>query len=123
MTTATFSRDGGPVKATVASGFAQEGSYTRLLWEANANTVVLNQSGNFINADDDTYALPTPNASNDGRIAEALVTIVLAPPLLQYDVSLTLTQDGKELGVQRHTGSGNAFDTVTSDLYVQLVGA
>ena len=117
--TAVFDKDKGPIVAEVTSGFAQPGSYTLLLWEANQNKVIMEEKGNFINPDDDFYNLPTPNEVNDGRIVECISTIAITPPLNEYLVTLKISQDGVVLGLDSATGTSNS-PTVTVDLYVLL---
>lgn len=120
MQVVRFEPAGGRIKASVSSGFAQPGSYTLLLWSSGTNDIVQEEHGNFMNDDDDSYPLPTPVAGNDGRIVEALVTVVLTPPLRQYAVTLTVEQDGVVLGREKREGRGKDFETITSDLYVRL---
>lgn len=120
MQTIQFARDGGPVVAEVTCGQAQEGSYNLLLWEADKNVIVKEYPGNFLNPDDDSYELPTPNQSNDGRILECLTTVVVTPPIKKYAVSLTFSQDGKKLGVVKASGETDQ-PSETVDLFAQLV--
>ena len=87
MQTIQFAKEGGPVVADVTCGQAQEGSYNLLLWEADRNLIVKQYPGNFMNPDDDSYDLPTPNQANDGRILECLTTVVVTPPIKKYAVS------------------------------------
>ncbi|HEX8321562.1 hypothetical protein [Longimicrobium sp.] len=121
MKTATFNPNGGPIIAEVTPGSAAVGSYTILLWEANANLVVMRRDGNFINTADDAYTLPEPNEHNDGRIVECIATVVITPPVDTYNVDLVIRQDGNEIGGDSASGS-DASGTVTVDLFVQLNG-
>lgn len=128
METVSFNLNGGPLKAEVASDFAQPGSYTLLLWEAEQNLLVgwppdgeQKPSGNFINTDDDRYDLPGPVDENDGRLLECLATIVVTPPLNDYAVSVKILQDGHVLGGDTKSGTGADFETVVADLFVLLV--
>lgn len=120
MKNVSFDPGGGPVIAAVTSGFAQPGSYSLRLWEADANLVVMKKKGNFINTDDDAYPLPTPNQLNHRRIVEAIVTVVITPPVTNYQVDLVISQDGRVLGGES-ASDDNASGSVTSDLFVQLV--
>jgi hypothetical protein len=111
----------------VLSDNAHPGSYTLLLWEADRNALVgwpphgePKPSGNFINADDDRYALPPDAAANAGRIVECIATVVVTPPLNDYAVSLRLFQDGGLLGEETHRGTGSDFQVVLADLFVKL---
>ncbi len=122
MQTIKFAKDGGPVVAEVKCGEAQEGSYTLLLWEAEQNVIVEEFSGNFMNPDDDTYQLPTPNETNDRRILECQTTVVITPPIKKYAVSLTLSQDGNQLGVVSEKGESDQ-PSRTVDLFVRLAVA
>jgi hypothetical protein len=114
-----FDKDGGPVVAEVNSGYAQPGSYTLLLWEANQNKVIMEEKGNFINSDDDFYSLPTPNEANDSRIVECISTVSITPPIKQYNIALRISQDDGELGSENTEGSTDS-PTVTVDLFIQL---
>ena len=122
MLTIQFAKEGGPVVAEVTCGQAQEGSYNLLLWEADRNLIVKQYPGNFINPDDDSYDLPTPNQANDGRILECLTTVVVTPPIKKYAVSLTLSQDGRRLGVVKAAGETDQPSQIV-DLFAQLVVA
>ncbi len=122
MQTIQFAKEGGPVVAEVTCGQAQEGSYNLLLWEADRNLIVKQYPGNFINPDDDSYDLPTPNQANDGRILECLTTVVVTPPIKKYAVSLTLSQDGRRLGVVKAAGETDQPSQIV-DLFAQLVVA
>lgn len=123
METITFNTEGGPLVAEVSSGFAQPGFYVLQLWNAGVNQVVMREQGNFINDDDDAYTLPTPNELNDGRVIQAVVTLTILPLAdsgdPQYNVTLTLSQDGAELGkvsvsntTTQHTVLVNVFATL-----------
>ncbi|MEO8448435.1 MAG: hypothetical protein ABI647_01520 [Gemmatimonadota bacterium] len=116
--TARFDPAGGPLSAQVSSGFAQPGSYTLFLWELNENTIVMEKAGNFLNSDDDEYQLPGTNAQQDGRYAQALVTVAITPPELHYAVALSVIQDGKTLATDLKSGTGTAGDVITRTLWV-----
>lgn len=115
-----FKRTGGPVIAEITCGYAQPGSYTLLLWEANENKIVMEKRGNFINPDDDAYALPTPNSENDGRIIECIATVVIIPGIKKYNVELKLYQGGRELKPQIADSNESNSPSVTVDLFARL---
>lgn len=117
--TATFNPAGGPLSATITSGQAQPGSYELLLWEANSNKILMDERGNFLNADDDTFELPQPNSANDGRIVECIATAVITPPITNYALRLSIQQDGVEIGFDVSADKAKT-PTVTADLFVQL---
>jgi hypothetical protein len=119
MKTVKFKNNGGPIVAEIKCGYAQPGAYALLLWEANVNKIVMERKGNFINPDDDSYKLPSPNADNDGRIVDGLVTIVITPPIKDYRVDLKISQDGNVLGVETAPGQSDA-GTVILELFVKL---
>jgi hypothetical protein len=119
MTVVIFKKDGGPIVAEVKCGYAQPGAYKLFLWEANVNKVVMRKEGNFINPDDDSYQLPTPNQDNDARIVDCLATIVITPPIKDYQVDLRISQDGNDLGVVTASGQSDA-STVIVELFVKL---
>ncbi len=118
---AVFRTDGGVVQANITSGFAQQGSYSLILWKADENKPVSGypKLGNFINTDDDRYDLPRPNRVNDGRLVESLVTVALARPVKKYAVALEILQDNKVIGSDTADGESDE-PTVTLDLFVQL---
>jgi hypothetical protein len=119
MKVAVFDPEGGPIIASITSGFAQPGSYTMYLWEAHANLVVFKTRGNFINADDDTYKLPPPNQQNHHRIVEFISTVVITPPIKDFSMRLAVLQDGVEIGFEEAVGQSTS-PTVTADLFLQL---
>lgn len=119
MKTVSFDAGGGPLVAEVRSGFAQPGSYTILLWEADANLVVMRRDGNYINTADDAYPLPMPNPHNHGRIVECISTVVVTEPVTDYRIDLLILQDGQVIGGDSASGS-NASGAVTVDIFVQL---
>jgi len=119
MKAVAFDPEGGPIVASITSGFAQPGSYTLYLWEAHANKVVVKTRGNFINSDDDTYKLPLPNLHNHHRIVECISTVVITPPIQDYRVRLSVHQDGAEIGFEEAAGQSSS-PTVTADLFLQL---
>ena len=114
-----YNRDGGPIVAEIKSGYAQPGSYGFLLWEANANRIVMEKKGNFINSDDDSYPLPTPNEANHERIAECVATVAITPDIKNYRIDLIVSQDGGELGRVFKEGESDG-PTVMVDIFVQL---
>ncbi|GIV59454.1 MAG: hypothetical protein KatS3mg043_0543 [Rhodothermaceae bacterium] len=126
-----FDPDGGVLFAEVLSGFAQPGSYEFRLWEADTavlrgqNVLVMRRHGNFINADDDAYALPTPSARNHRRIVQAIVTLAPLPPERRYRGTLRILQDGRVLGevsVPADPEGGTTTEpTVTLNLFARLV--
>jgi len=120
MIIAKFKKDGGSICAEVKSGFAQPGSYTLYLWEANSKKVVMERKGNFINTDDDKYEMPLPNEVNDQRIIDVFVTLVITPPIIDWYVELEVTQDGNVIG-EDHAGGQSSQKTETSKLLVKLV--
>ena len=124
METITFNEEGGPLVAEVSSGFAQPGAYTLKLWEKGLNQVLMREEGNFINADDDHYTLPVPNELNDGRVIQSLFSLTILPVSglggdPQYNVVLTISQDGQELGSVSQSDSTTAH-TVIVNLFATL---
>jgi hypothetical protein len=119
MKTVRFKKNGGPIVADIKCGYAQPGAYTLLLWEANVNQVVMEKKGNFLNPDDDSYELPLPNELNHGRLLDCLTTVVITPPIKDYQIDLKISQDGKILGVETGSGRSDAI-TVLVELFVKL---
>jgi hypothetical protein len=120
MEIAKFKKTGGAIFAEVKSGYAQPGSYSLFLWEANENRVIQKNEGNFINNDDDKYQLPQPNTQNKDRIVDVGVTFVLTPPIKDYFAELIITQDGNKIGGDQEQGATDDR-TKSLKLMVQLL--
>lgn len=120
METSKFKKDGGAIYAEVKAGYAQPGSYTIFLWEANANRVVEKYEGNFINTDDDKFKLPEPIKENNGRIVDVGITFKIVPPIKDYFAEVIITQDGNKIGGDEQQGITNE-QTKSLKLLVQLV--
>lgn len=120
METAKFKKDGGSIFAEIKSGYAQPGSYSLFLWEANENKVIQKNEGNFINTDDDKYQLPQPNSENNNRIVDVGVTFVLTPPIKDYFAELVISQDGNKIGGDQEQGATDDR-TKSLKLMIQLV--
>ncbi|MEP6732502.1 MAG: hypothetical protein ABJE10_17790 [bacterium] len=120
MKEAKFNPTGGPIQVSVKCEPNRNGSYTIFLWEAEKNQIVKEFSGNFINSDDDTYELSTPNGDHAGRLVEAMVVVAIPAGLGPSDVTLSITQDGAEL---QHDGAsvppGSPGQLV--DVFIKLV--
>ena len=120
METAKFKKDGGAIFADVKAGFAQPGSYSIFLWEANTNQVVEKYEGNFINTDDDKFKLPQPISDNNNRIVDVGVTFKITPPIKDYFAEVIITQDGNKIGGDQQQGTTDE-QTKSLKLLVQLV--
>jgi len=105
MNTVKFSSGGGPVVASVSISPQRDGSYELRLWEREANGFVAPSPwhGNFTNLDDDAYSLPRPNSDNDGRLLQCLAVAVVPAGAKPAALSLTVSQDGTELGRETRT--------------------
>ena len=115
-----FDKSGGSIIAEITCGYEQPGAYTLLLWEANKNKIVMEKKGNFINSDDDSYELPIPNEGNNERIIDCLSTLVITPPIQDYQIGLKIIQDGNVL--EKETASGSsAQPTISVEQFVKLV--
>lgn len=119
MQTAKFKKGGGAIMVEIRGGYAQPGSYSLFLWEANVNKVVFEARGNFINTDDDKYSLPKPNESNDGRIIDVVITFVLTPPINNYYAEVIVSQDGNVIG-KDFQGGTSTDQTLSLKLLVKL---
>lgn len=95
-----FSASGGRITAAVQVGPKRDGSYELRLWERESNAFVdgFPCHGHFHNNDSDDWRLPRPNADNDGRMLQCIVTLALPPDVRSATVSLVVFQDGEELG-------------------------
>ncbi len=71
-----FDRNGKPLVVSMTFPTLQVASYTLTLFEAKSNSIVLREEGNNVNLEDDNYTLPTPPATNNGRLLEFDVTFV-----------------------------------------------
>ena len=100
MKTVRFSTSGGRISACVKVSAKREGSYELRLWERETNALVGGSPwfGNFLNNDTDDWQLPRPNAEEDGRLLQCLITLSLPPDVRSATVSLVLVQDGEEIG-------------------------
>jgi len=100
MKNVRFSAGGGRITACVKVSAKREGSYELRLWERETNARVGGSPwyGNFLNNDTDDWPLPRPNAENDGRLLQCLVTLSLPPDVRSATVSVVLMQDGEEIG-------------------------
>lgn len=119
MQSITFNPNGGTISVTLSAGQAQTGSYEFRLWEAGSNQIVMQQQGNFLNDEDDTYELPTPNGQNNGRLIQGIVVIALLPPNNNYSAAMTVKQDGATLGEVPISGSSDQ-PSVILNLYATL---
>jgi hypothetical protein len=84
--------------------------------------VLMDERGNFLNTDDDTYELLLPNDQNHERIVECLATAVITPPITNYALRLSIQQDGAEIGFDELADKATT-PTVTADLFVLLLEA
>ena len=78
-------------------GQAQVGSYDLRLWESGSNDIVMEESGNYRNPDDDRFDLPRPVADNNGRLVQCQFAIVSPDikPGDTYYVALKFNQQGR----------------------------
>ena len=121
METVRFNKSGGPITVAITSGYAQPGSYYFILWEANSNRVVTEKKGNFINTEDDSYILPDPAVKNDGRLIDFGIKLTIIPPENQYNIEVSVTQDGNQIGNATQTGtSSNKCENI--QIFIQLKG-
>lgn len=120
METAKYKKEGGAIYAEVKAGFAQPGSYTIFLWEANVNQVIKEYRGNFINTDDDKFKLPEPISENNSRIVDVGITFKITPPIKDYFAQVIITQDGNKIGGDQQQGITDE-QTKSLKLLVQLV--
>ena len=121
MIEAEFKLDGEPLFAEITSGFAQPGSYRLLLWESGVNQIAFDKPGNFLNSDDDKYALPGNTAAQNGRILDAIVTLRITPPIDSYRTELIVYQGNRVLGRDRIEAKSSAI-TVSTELFILLKG-
>jgi hypothetical protein len=124
MKSVKFRANGGKIIASVRCEPKRDGAYDLKLWEVNTNGIVPPSPwhGNFINVDDDDFALPRPNSANDGRMLQCLVVVAVPPTAKPSTVSLIVTQDDKELGREEKEAPPDSADQ-TINLWLKLVEA
>lgn len=120
MKRAKYDAAGGPVSVRVSCVPSCSGSYDILLWEAGKNQVVREFSGNFLNADADEFLLDKPIGFHDGRLLEGMVVVAVPPEVGPTTVTMTVLQDGKELGEEGAAVAPSPGQVV--DLFIQLDG-
>lgn len=101
-----FDANGGRLAICIEVGNAQIGSYRLRLWEPGSNTVVLDQSGNNQNPNDDCYDLPLPTGNNNGRLVQCEFSVVSPDPkpMDTYSVAMIFKQGGADLGMVEESG-------------------
>lgn len=119
MSSATFDPDGGRITVAVSCTPSRNGSYTIILWEANANRVAKKYPGNFLNTADDAYNLDLPNSAHNGRLLEAMVVVAVPPGVGPSDVLMTVSQKGTELA-REHLLVEPGSPGKLVDLYIDL---
>lgn len=97
MKVARFDPHGPPLHAEVWCRPNRNGSYRIMLWAAGKNEVVEEHRGNFVNTDDDEYALADPPSKQDGRLVEAMIVVAIPGGVGDSDVELVVSQGGREL--------------------------
>lgn len=116
-----FDPGGEPLAVEVICTSAQDGSYELRLWEPRDNTMVLQKMGNFLNPADDKYVLPQPVIANAHRIVQAIVVVVLTPPITKYSAGVILTQGDTEIGREFLEGTSGE-PSVALNIFCRLVG-
>jgi hypothetical protein len=114
-----FKKDGPQLYAKISSMYAQPGDYAYRLWEGTSNTLVEEKNGNFLNPEDDVYALPTQNEINDKRIVQFIVTLAITPPIKDYGAKLEILQGEETIGELSYRDSQSS-GFVSVNLFVQL---
>jgi hypothetical protein len=119
MEIARFDPAGGPILVELSCTPRRDGSYSLTLWDADENRRVKRWSGNFINPSDDRYELPPPASDHDRRILESIVVVAVPPGVGPATVSMTVSQDGRELAMAPQDIPPNSAGGV-ADLFVKL---
>lgn len=97
-------------------------TYTYTLWAANSNAIVDKRSGNNFNDEDDIYWLPTPAASNDGRIIDVFSTLKnTGEGKIEVRVAVEVCQDGKTIGGDVDNKSVDGKSTAFSEIFINLI--
>jgi hypothetical protein len=119
MSVARFDPGGGPIKVAVSCVPSRNGSYTIILWEANANEVVKKYPGNFLNTADDEYSLDRPNSAHEGRLLEGMIVVAIPPGVGPSTVSMAVTQDSVELAKESGSVAPGSTGQLV-DLFIEL---
>lgn len=119
VTTAKFNSQGGRIWVAISCDPNRNGSYTIILWEANANKVVKKYPGNFINTQDDRYELDAPNSAHDGRLLEAMVVVAIPGGVGPSAVTMIVSQDDIELARESASVAPGSPGQLV-DLFVRL---
>ena len=118
-----FDPDGKPLSISIEFPTKQVVSYTLTLFEAKTNSVVVRETGNNCNPEDDIYRLPTPTSVNKGRFLQLDATFV-DPGAAQgapCKAIAKVLQGNMEIGTLEVSGamSGNSFSGTD---FAKLVG-
>ncbi len=116
----TFKKKGGPITAEIRCGFAQTGAYILTLWDNN--DVEERWEGNFLHPHDDSYELPKPVSSNDGRLLQCRAELGILGDVTQWALIMTLWQDGMKLDDVSDSGDAGDDLLVTVNLWAWLTG-
>ncbi|MBM2845654.1 MAG: hypothetical protein HW407_966, partial [Bacteroidetes bacterium] len=106
MKVVRFDANGGRLMICIEVGHAQIGSYRLRLWEPGSNTVVLDESGNNQNPNDDCHELPLPTANNDGRLVQCEFSVLSPAPAPgdMYSVAMVFKQGGNTIETVSESG-------------------
>lgn len=113
-----FDPAGGPLRADIRCGQAQEGAYSLTLFEGPERIVRF--EGTFESDDDDAFVLPGPASDHDGRVLRGNVKVSIEPPIERYAVTLTIVQDGEAIGEVVEEGEAEAGVVKSVDLFANL---
>ncbi|MBL6446320.1 hypothetical protein JMN32_08370 [Fulvivirga sp. 29W222] len=96
-------------------------SYSYTLWETNSNNRVVYEKGNNQNPDDDSYVLPPPVASCDGRMIQLRTEFKALDPenVKQYTITAEVFQGDQSLGKDEDAGD-NTGKSQSSLIYILL---
>ena len=120
---ATFSLNGGPLSVVIENGHANQGQYDLTLLENNEIGLAHQfPRVEFKTPADNTHILPGTITKHDGRVLDCVAAIGVLDPSKAYAVTMTLHQDGAEIGrvEARDTATGVAH---TVELILELHAA
>lgn len=113
-----FDPGGGPLRVEITSGFAQQGAYSLTLARGATDRAVWR--GTFEDPTDDAYALPDLAPQHDGRTLYCNAKVSVEPPIGDYAVTMTLTQDGLVIGTVAEAHQAGGGSVVAVDLFAHL---
>lgn len=97
-------------------------SYNYTLWGSNSNGIVSEHAGNNQNDQDDSYDLPNPVQSNEGRIIDIFSTIRNSDTESQKEiVNIKIFQGTKKIADFSEEEIVEANKTIINEIFIKLI--